>query len=735
MPDLEDQKICSKCQMPLEKKGSGSLTQWIKVCNCGRVDASKVAAAPVNICVSCGKRIEGGRAGTLTQWIFRADLCACDAPVWASERASAPETRENTEVVADETGEMTLEPGTFPLDRYAPLRQIGMGASGTVYLCRDRLLKKKVAVKVLNNTSSEQLVAFQSEARSTSQLEHVNIVKVFDFGVTDGKNPFMVLEYIDGMSLAELLAEKQILELEDALIILEQICDALSFAHSRKLFHRDLKPTNIIVTRNSAGQLGARLIDFGVGVFKQHETNSHGRAVVGSPAYMSPDQAQGRAFDARSEVYSLGCVLFEVLTGRPPFRGKTALETISKHAHEKPPWLSEANDTVLYSDSIEKIVATCLKKSPQERYQSVGDLKQALLNLSSETPVEERLLIDEPPPVAKSSRQSIVAFSLIALFVCTAIGIIVFKSGLLESSPNPPQSSKVEAPPTLNEAMNSIETNAWYPGSDGFGHSCMTSSGPVSFDKNFAQLNDVPDLEYVSIAVTDNVTGVGFNDIVGKKLKGIIIKSTGLTDEGVRAIVRFKTLISLRISMASKLTLAAYKDIATLPNLQLLDIGMAKIPTGAFSEIVKLKKLFSFSLYNCVNLTAPDIASLASLPNLKYLDLSGTHLGEEIIETVIKLKSLAQLRMGNLDLTDKYLSRFAEMPNLENLWISQNPKITDAGFLQLAKIKSLRILVLDNCPGITSAGRSQFKKLRPDVKLSMVIDEGTRIIRSLDSLE
>lgn len=293
---------------------------------------------------------------------------------------------------AESTGEieLALDPERFPVQRYKPLQELGKGASGSVYLCRDRMLGEKVAVKTLRQLNGEQLIAFQSEARANSKLNHQAIITLLDFGPTPGGTPYMVLAYFKGVTLEEFLRKHGALPTNMFKQVFEQITSALTHAHSKGIFHRDLKPSNILIgrgetneritTESTATNLQVKLIDFGVARIKEDTAptlSAQGTTIAGTPAYMPPDSVLGKSYDARSEVYSLGCVMFESLTGKTPFSGETALETMNLHAQAVAPTLSEAGNH-RYSDDLESIVSKCLSKDPDERFSSMQELHDAV---------------------------------------------------------------------------------------------------------------------------------------------------------------------------------------------------------------------------------------------------------------------------------------------------------------------------------------------------------------------
>jgi serine/threonine protein kinase len=735
--ELDDIETCPKCQMPLDKKGSGSLTQWIKVCNCGRPETDESIGAPINICASCGKRLAGGRRGTLTQWIFRADLCDCEAPSGVREQAqsaaeSAPvETRNGV----DELEELPMEPGTFPVERYAPIRCLGTGACGAVFLCIDRLLNKKVAVKVLNYLSREQLVAFQREAKSTSQIIHPNIVKVLDFGVSDGKFPYMVLEYVDGLSLEQILEQRQTLTIQEALPLFNQVCDALIFAHNHGLFHRDLKPTNIVVVGFGLDDIDVRLIDFGLGFTKQ-QTTTQGKSVAGSPAYMSPDQLLGRQFDERSEIYSFGCVMFEVLTGRPPFVSETALQTISLHAQAAPPSLSEAHGSIIFPEAMESVIATCLTKSPEERYQNVADLRHALLEISDRPDVDRRVEFHLPASESAAGNRLAIVL-LVSALICTIGGVIAFqgkwsKTNSDEIVQGTPQKQSYQEP-QLGDALDSIESDKWYRSANGK-RQMVWASAPNLSDKDIEPLARENDVRRVLVGITDSVTGVGFRKLRNLDIESINIQSTGLTDEGLCEISNIKSLEDLGIALSSELTVEGVRCLPTLPKLRRLHLSVMKIPDGALNEISRIEALDALSLYNSKNLTTADIQHLIKLRKLRFLDLSGTKLHNDVIPLLSKCKSLTNLRLCNLDLTDDNLELLGKLPNLTDLGLSQNPMITARGLKKLSSCKNLETLMLEHCDGISQSAKDEFNKQHPQIRLDARLDPSVQLQNSMESL-
>ncbi|MCA9803277.1 MAG: serine/threonine protein kinase [Cyanobacteria bacterium HKST-UBA02] len=333
---------------------------------------------------------------------------------------------ENEPELSDDSPGPEVEADEFPVDRYEPLRVLGEGAAATVYLCRDLLLDKKVAVKTLHSLTPEKLIAFQREARTTSMLKHPNVIAVLDFGATKAGNPYLVMDaYQKEVPLDKFEAESGRLDESLFLLIFRQVCSALQYAHEKGIFHRDIKPSNILIGADHPGDFGVHVIDFGIAAIKQdlvEPVEYQGRTLVGTPAFMSPDQANGLAFDARSEIYCLGCTMFRMLTGHLVFDGDSAIEVMRRHVQEIPPTVADLRPDL--PDFIAMTVDRCLAKDPDSRFQSMREVEEALNRghsddeFESEPPVPFALLPGDPLdlPVV-DQQQRVVLLVFVAFFL------------------------------------------------------------------------------------------------------------------------------------------------------------------------------------------------------------------------------------------------------------------------------------------------------------------------------
>jgi eukaryotic-like serine/threonine-protein kinase len=261
--------------------------------------------------------------------------------------------------------------------RYQLGSLLGVGGMARVYLATDRVLERQVAVKVLSPPYAQDSVfveRFRREARAAAKLSHPNIVAVFDSGA-DADQPYLVMEYVAGQSLAQLLADQGRLAPRRAAELGVEVCAALAAAHTRGLVHRDVTPANVLVADDGR----VKVTDFGIAKAAAATTLTGTGTVLGTAAYLSPEQAQGRPVDARSDLYSLGCVLYELLCGTPPFGSgpdSSPVAVATRHVSEPPEPPSVRNPQV--DPALDAVVLTALAKDPAQRYQSAIELQDAL---------------------------------------------------------------------------------------------------------------------------------------------------------------------------------------------------------------------------------------------------------------------------------------------------------------------------------------------------------------------
>ncbi len=269
------------------------------------------------------------------------------------------------------------------LGQYRLQRRIGCGGMGEVYLAEHQLLKRPCAVKLIRPcaaTDSRALARFEREVRLTATLSHPNTVDVYDYGRAEDGTYYYVMEYLRGLSLAELVERHGPLPPERTVYLLRQVCGALREAHAAGLIHRDLKPSNIFAARRGGMEDVAKLLDFGLvrpaATVGAAHLSAEGQ-IVGTPQYMSPEQARGaHELDERSDIYSLGAVAFYLLTGRPPFEGDDGISVLIAHARDPVTPPSQIRPSI--PEDLEQVVLRCLAKDTAERFEDAERLERAL---------------------------------------------------------------------------------------------------------------------------------------------------------------------------------------------------------------------------------------------------------------------------------------------------------------------------------------------------------------------
>lgn len=260
--------------------------------------------------------------------------------------------------------------------RYKIIRPVGYGGMAEVFLAHDELLDRNVAIKMLRDqflSDKELLEQFQREAKSAARLVHPYIINIYDV-VSEGSNQYIVMEYVDGVTLKEYMQEHK-LSLNAVLEIGVRLADALQHAHSHRIIHCDIKPQNILLDKN----MNPKIADFGIAKMVTNQTMVYSKAVMGSVHYISPEQASGGKITACSDVYSLGIVLFEMLTGQVPYVGTTAVAVAMMHVEKPVPRLADYMENV--PEGLQEIMDKALAKRCEDRYENAGQLRRDLLNL------------------------------------------------------------------------------------------------------------------------------------------------------------------------------------------------------------------------------------------------------------------------------------------------------------------------------------------------------------------
>lgn len=300
---------------------------------------------------------------------------------------------------------------------------LGSGGMSTVYKATHLLLDQPVAYKVLNPglCSDKAIVRFQQEGKAATRLSHPYIATVREFGQDETGAPYLVMDYVDGMPLSNLLAAENKIDVARAVRLIAQVCEGLQHAHERGVVHRDIKPSNIMIVGNEGSLEQVRIVDFGIAkvITSEGSNLTQTGEVFGTPNYMSPEQCQGQHLDARTDVYSLGCVLYEAVTGRKIVTADNPLHALMQHVNGIVP---DFNKSAI-SPSLQSVILKALERDPKRRFQSMDEFRQALCTAGLSPTSEWKKNIRNKSTVAwrRLNWNVVILCSLLCLSVYTVV--------------------------------------------------------------------------------------------------------------------------------------------------------------------------------------------------------------------------------------------------------------------------------------------------------------------------
>lgn len=604
-----------------------------------------------------------------------------------------------------------LTPGMLVDGKYRLLRPIGQGGMGVVWLVEHVMLKRELALKTLVHSRMSQAVyeRFAKEIRTTSQLDHPNLVKVFDCGLLPDGTPYYTMEYAAGHSLRQYLDEKGPMPLRQCLEVFVDVAGALSYAHRHNTLHRDIKPDNIVLVRNGEG-FRAQVLDFGLAKFVHSGlkpiTESTAGDYIGSPPYMSPEQCMGKDLDYRSDVYSLGCALFQALTGVLPFESKNHLAIIQMHLSERPPSLQQAANGEQFPEPIEIIVSRMLAKDPKQRCRSMEEVERLLkLYLRGKFTAGTRSgteQFDNDYTDTQSHTNNNKSDYSGPLLIAAILGIILLGgAGLTYFLLQPPTAKVVEAKPDPKPKF-----------------ATLLSSPPVAGEqfRRFHFPIEISSGKFEAVNSDFKREARGETEIPVNALVIFEPSREFLKDPAVLTRFRPDDLVGLVLNKHNKANDDALLACTALFGLKHLSITSPMVTDRGLAYVASLNELKWLDVGDA-DISGKQLSLLPCLRNLNFLRLDTDRSSPDFSETFKALhgsKNLYTLSARTCDVCDQDMVHIASCTNLTELILSSNLGLTEEGLKQLAALKNLKHLRLTNIPlkpGIIST-LSQLKHLK-----------------------
>ena len=520
--------------------------------------------------------------------------------------------------------------GQLVAGRYSIIGLLGRGGMAKVFEAYDTVLNRTVAVKIMDasDMTEHRVVRFHRGAKAASSINHPNVVKTLDFGLTGDGRPFMVMELVRGITLRAILKSTGAILPELALQLIEQICQGIAVAHKQGIVHRDLTPANIIVEGLGTNEVRAKILDFGIATSKSQdgEPVTNPGEVVGSPVYMSPEQVQGKQVDTRSDIYSVGCILFELLAGKPAFLGKSSLETMSLHVLEAPPSLAERSAQAIEGvEEIDTILQKAMAKKPESRYRNVDELRNDILACipGFEYRAEENSQENYYPSNSETMRITQKKWWIVGLFSMASglliLGLAVLVYGICQ------QPSKAESFFGAEKAYDRAINRALSTETERFGLFAIVhtfaehknkflSSGEklhsdlakLKKDKQAAERTDTFIIRGGKLDSRDLKT------ILSMKPIGLCLADCSVTDQQVDMLSKCSSLMKLSLS------------------------GNKNITKAGLSKLRELKRLTQLAIANC-DIDNTDLAQLKDIQGLTYIDLENNRaVSKEGLELFVR---------------------------------------------------------------------------------------------------
>ncbi|CAN5477540.1 hypothetical protein BH11CYA1_BH11CYA1_11820 [soil metagenome] len=707
-------ELCKSCGKPAEGERAGSITSYFfqqNFCHCqargqGQVLTPAASASGNEVCARCGKdKSNKSREGSFTGFLFQDLRCRCSAagnPKRRSTVARIAQKKQFTQALrslensTNSPVSAVFTSGTIIGGTFKILSLIGEGGMSAVYLVEHLGLHRNFALKILapKLVSEQGWLRFQTEAKTLAALNHQTFVKVFDLGIHQGTTPYYSMDYLRGYSLEELIAGDGPMPLESMLTAFLEIADGLAYAHRNGIIHRDLKPANIMISK-ADGSETVKVLDFGVSKLigasseSMQQLTSAGD-VFGTPFYMSPEQCLGEAVDARSDIYSLGCSMFEVLTGFVPYDGDNAVEIILMHQEADIPSALDLVPDLNLPPSIDIVLAKCLAKRPDERYQSVKELALGLGRIRDGKDVQDyRAAILSRHSERNSDNNQESGNGKLMLGAAAALTLLVtaaWTSLSLWTAPKPGKVVPAIVKVTTSSAASNLEI--------------MSSAPTVWTGYDYAQephgsQND--QTSFSSIETKGNITYCVFNfptDISLGLLSDTFVN--GLVGIGQNAIGRVIYQENTALTYTPTTILRKYPQY--LKRFKPGDIAIVNLdPTASgdlmLAAVAQYLPWIQYLVFKDTNeLTANCIPSFNAFYDLRVVEASGSTISGSVLAKANCWSKLEKLHWASANNPGPLLKKLEKSPITELRF--EYTRLTHEDFDLIAKFPNLKNLVL-----------------------------------------
>ena len=596
-------------------------------------------------------------------------------------------------------------PGYILDGKYEFIELIGSGGMGVIYRARQIILNRPVAVKMMHShmLSDKALMRFQREGKAGSALSHQNITAVLDFAISQHGQPYMVMEFEVGQTLAQMIEVRGALAPEFVLDAIIQICQGLSHAHERNVLHRDLKPSNLMVVQRTGEPPLIKILDFGIAKILETgddkaKTITRTGETMGSPPYMSPEQAVSSNIDQRSDLYSLGCVMFECLAGTPPFMAENTFSIMMAHANDEPPTLREASLGNQYPGELERIVKKLLAKKSEDRYQSAKELERDLQRYRTGQIGSDSNAKRDKPKLVAITTMALIGFIIAGAAWCLP-GILSkfgIRNSIIDSTKSPatnaianlPQTTTAKTVDTESSTKVANDTSSTMTQNEAMDAALdeALDNGKKNIQKYLKENPDTRIIKLGSNSISDSdLSGIAkYADCQRLELQGNKLVGSGLTH--LSAMKDLNTLILSRNDIHGDML----KPLSELTSLRDLDLGYNANFTGEdFSHFGKKNKLDALNLQRTL-ISDAGLKALERIGKILNLSLAGTSISENGIKSICAISGLGCLDLTKTNLTKSKLSYLcSHMPTLPILFIGD----TDIGDDSLPDLMKLRNLV------------------------------------------